>query len=120
MKIVARGADKRCSQNDRVGSGNMDNVKEMVEESSKEIIESLEKKSKGSLQKKLGEALSCLLIAVGALLASFSVVCILIPNDAIDYGTAGIAIILSKLTNWNLSLCVAGVFFPFIVAGFLI
>ena len=37
---------------------------------------------------------SYLLIAVGALMASFSVVCILIPNDAIDYGTAGIAIVI--------------------------
>lgn len=71
-------------------------------------------------QKKVEEALSCLLISAGALLASFSVVCILIPNDAIDYGTAGIAIILSKLTSWNLSMCVAGVFFPFIIAGFVI
>ena len=70
--------------------------------------------------KKAEEALSYLLISAGALLASFSVVCILIPNDAIDYGTAGIAIILSKLTEWNLSMCVAGVFFPFIIAGFVI
>jgi|GEM_PF-308491 uncharacterized membrane-anchored protein YitT (DUF2179 family) len=104
----------------------MDDSKEMAEEASKEIKkealgkESKEKDSKVNLQKRVEEALSCLLIAAGALLASFSVVCILIPNDAIDYGTAGIAIILSKLTNWNLSLCVAGVFFPFIVAGFLI
>ena len=72
------------------------------------------------VHKKIEEIISCIFIATGALLASFSVVCILIPNDAIDYGTAGLAIILSKLTNWNLSLCVAGVFLPFIVAGFLI
>ena len=44
---------------------------------------------------------SYLLIAVGALMASFSVVCILIPNDAIDYGTAGIAIVINKLTGIN-------------------
>ena len=43
------------------------------------------------------------IIMLGALLASFSVVCILIPNDAIDYGTAGIAILISKLNGWNLS-----------------
>ena len=72
------------------------------------------------LSKRIEEIISCLLIATGALLASFSVVCILIPNDAIDYGTAGIAIILSKLTKWNLSMCVAGVFLPFIIAGFII
>ena len=75
---------------------------------------------KEMVSKRIEEFFSCLLISTGALLASFSVVCILIPNDAIDYGTAGMAIILSKLTHWNLSACVAGVFLPFIVAGFLI
>ena len=39
---------------------------------------------------------------------------------AIDYGTAGIAIVLSKLTGANLSLCVAMVFIPFLIAGFLV
>ncbi len=72
------------------------------------------------ISKKLGEVLSYFMIIVGALMASFSVVCILLPNDAIDYGTAGIAIILSKVTGLNLSLCVAVVFLPFLVAGFLI
>jgi len=60
---------------------------------------------------------SYLLIILGAMLASFSVACILLPNDAIDYGTAGIAIIISKLTGYNLSICVALVFLPFIIAG---
>ncbi len=64
------------------------------------------------------ELWSYTLIIVGALLASFSVACILLPNDAIDYGTAGIAIIISKLTGANLSLCVFLVFLPFIAAGF--
>lgn len=67
--------------------------------------------------KKFGEALSYIMIIIGALLASFSVICILIPNDAIDYGTAGIAIIMNKLTNINLSVCVAIVFVPFLAAG---
>lgn len=60
---------------------------------------------------------SIILICIGALLASFSVACILIPNDAIDYGTAGIAIIINKLTNVNLSLCVVAVLVPFMIAG---
>ncbi|MBQ2061775.1 MAG: YitT family protein [Oscillospiraceae bacterium] len=72
------------------------------------------------ISKKLGEVFSYFMIVVGALMASFSVVCVLLPNDAIDYGTAGIAIILSKVTGFNLSLCVAVVFLPFLVAGFLI
>ena len=72
------------------------------------------------IKNRLGEVLSYFMIVVGALMASFSVVCILLPNDAIDYGTAGIAIILSKVTGFNLSLCVAAVFLPFLVAGFVI
>ena len=52
-------------------------------------------------------------------MASFSVALILLPNDAIDYGTAGVAIIISKLTGFQLSLCVLFVFLPFAVAGFL-
>jgi uncharacterized membrane-anchored protein YitT (DUF2179 family) len=56
-------------------------------------------------------------IILGAMLASFSVACILLPNDAIDYGTAGIAIIVSKLTGVNLSLCVMLIFLPFLILG---
>jgi len=67
--------------------------------------------------KSLKIVMSYALIIVGALLASFSVACILLPNDAIDYGTAGIAIIISKLTGFNLSLCVFAVFLPFIITG---
>lgn len=63
------------------------------------------------------ELFSSLMISLGALMASFSVICILIPNDAIDYGTAGIAIIISKLTGFNLSLCVGLIFLPFLIAG---
>lgn len=69
------------------------------------------------MDKKWEEFLSYVVIVIGALLASFSVICILIPNDAIDYGTAGIAIIISKLTGFNLSLCVLFVFLPFWIIG---
>ena len=69
------------------------------------------------MSKKLSEIISYLLIMVGALLASFSVACVLIPNDAIDYGTAGIGIIISKLTGFNLSLCIFAVFIPFLILG---
>ncbi len=62
--------------------------------------------------------MSYVLIILGSLLASFSVACVLLPNDAIDYGTAGIAIILSKLTHLNLSLSVVIIFAPFLIAGF--
>lgn len=57
-------------------------------------------------------------IIIGALMASFSVACILIPNDAIDYGTAGMAIIISMLSGANLSLCVFLIFMPFIISAY--
>ncbi len=63
--------------------------------------------------------LSYFLIILGAVMASFSVALILLPNDAIDYGTAGVAIIISKLTGFQLSMCVLFVFLPFIVAGYI-
>lgn len=69
------------------------------------------------MQKKINSLLSYLAIIVGALLASFSVACILLTNDALDYGTAGIAIIISKLTGANLSWCVFWVFLPFLLVG---
>ncbi|MCR5272086.1 MAG: YitT family protein [Lachnospiraceae bacterium] len=69
------------------------------------------------MRKQMETVLAYILIVIGALIASFSVICILIPNDAIDYGTAGIAIIVSKLTGINLSLCVVIIFLPFWLMG---
>ncbi len=68
---------------------------------------------------KTKKLISYLSIIVGALMASFSVACILLPNDAIDYGTAGIAMIISKLTGADLSLCVFLIFLPFLIAAFI-
>ena len=62
--------------------------------------------------------MSIFVIVFGALVAAFAVACILLPNDAIDYGTAGIAIIISKLTGMNLSQTVFFVFLPFLFLGF--
>ncbi|SDB40769.1 Uncharacterized membrane-anchored protein YitT, contains DUF161 and DUF2179 domains [Pseudobutyrivibrio sp. YE44] len=70
--------------------------------------------------KKTQGILEYFFIILGAVMASFSVALILLPNDAIDYGTAGVAIIISKLTGLSLSLCVVFVFVPFIFAGFLV
>ena len=70
------------------------------------------------MKKKKG-LLSYIFIVIGAIMASFSVALILLPNDAIDYGTAGVAIIISKLTGFELSACVMAVFIPFIIAGYL-
>lgn len=68
--------------------------------------------------KKKKELFSYMFIIIGAIMASFSVALILLPNDAIDYGTAGVAIIISKLSGIQLSVCVLAVFIPFIVAGY--
>jgi len=69
------------------------------------------------MKKKQG-ILSYIFIILGAVMASFSVALILLPNDAIDYGTAGVAIIISKLTGFSLPLCVFFVFLPFLIAGY--
>lgn len=69
------------------------------------------------MRKRLSNIISYICIFIGALLASFSVACIILPNDAIDYGSAGIAIIISKLTNLSLPLCVILTFLPFAIGG---
>ena len=73
----------------------------------------------GEAMKKTQGFLSYIFIIIGAIMTSFSVALILLPNDAIDYGTAGVAIILSKITKIDLSVCVIIVFLPFILAGFI-
>lgn len=60
-----------------------------------------------------------LAVIFGAILASFSVACILLPNDTIDYGTAGLAILLSKISNLSLSVCIPIVITPFLIVGFI-
>lgn len=67
---------------------------------------------------KISSLIPYVFIVAGALLAGFSVACVLLPNDAIDYGTAGISIILSKLFGFNLAITVILVFIPFLVAGY--
>ncbi|SHI24385.1 Uncharacterized membrane-anchored protein YitT, contains DUF161 and DUF2179 domains [Butyrivibrio fibrisolvens DSM 3071] len=69
-------------------------------------------------EKRYSDLFSYIFIIIGAMMASFSVACILLPNDTLDYGTAGLGIITSKLTGFNLSACVFGIFIPFIIAGF--
>ena len=64
------------------------------------------------------EILNYTAIFFGGLMASFSVACILIPNGAIDYGTAGIGILIGYLTGFNLSLCIFAVFIPFLIFSF--
>ena len=81
------------------------------------IAEKASTEKRNAAAKLLSKILSYIMISAGALLASFSVVCLLLPNDAIDYGTAGIAIIISKLAGFHLPVCVWLVFAPFLIAG---
>ena len=57
-------------------------------------------------KRKNQEWLSFIFIIIGAVMASFAVALIILPNDAIDYGTAGVAIIISKLTKIQLSMLI--------------
>lgn len=66
----------------------------------------------------MNKYLSYLAVILGAILASFSVACILLPNDTIDYGTAGLAILLNKMTQLNLAICIPIVITPFLIIGF--
>ena len=66
------------------------------------------------------EIKSVIFIVLGAIMAAFSVACILIPNDAIDYGTAGIGIIISQLTGFNLAICIFIVFAPFLLCSYFV
>ena len=53
--------------------------------------------------KKTQGILQYIFIIVGAIMASFAVALIILPNDAIDYGTAGVAISASLLGfHWRL------------------
>lgn len=63
--------------------------------------------------------LSYIAVIFGSILASFSVACILLPNDTIDYGTAGLAILLSKISGLSLTICIPVIIIPFLAIGFM-
>ena len=62
--------------------------------------------------------LSYMFITIGILLASLALEIFLIPNRIIDCGITGISIILSFLTNINLSIFIIVINIPFLLLGF--
>ena len=59
--------------------------------------------------------LSYMFITIGILLASLALEIFLIPNRIIDGGITGISIILSFLTNINLSIFIIVINIPFLL-----
>ena len=59
-----------------------------------------------------------MLILIGAALAAFALVNVLVPNSILDGGVNGISIIINNLTNFKLSLLVFFINVPFIYIGY--
>ncbi len=59
-----------------------------------------------------------ILIALGVFSAGFGLKSFLLPNNFIDGGAVGIALLISKATNFNLSVLLIVVNAPFILLGF--
>ena len=62
--------------------------------------------------------LSLLMITIGALIASFSLETLLIPNTILDGGITGISIILTKLTAIPMSILIILLNIPFLYIGY--
>ena len=59
-----------------------------------------------------------MIILIGAALAAFALVNVLVPNSILDGGVNGISIIINNLTNFKLSVLVFGINIPFIYIGY--
>ena len=59
-----------------------------------------------------------MIILIGAALAAFALVNVLVPNSILDGGVNGISIIINNLTNFRLSILVLGINIPFIYLGY--
>lgn len=68
--------------------------------------------------KKMKNILSLIMITIGALLASFSLETLLIPNTILDGGITGISIILSKITSLPISMLIIIINIPFLYIGY--
>jgi len=56
-------------------------------------------------------------IAIGVFSASIGLECFLVPNKLLDGGVTGISLLLSRLFEWNLSVLIFAINFPFILMG---
>lgn len=57
---------------------------------------------------------TAIIITLGAMIAAFALECFLIPNNIIDGGVIGIAMMVSYITKWNLGILVVVINLPFI------
>ncbi len=57
-------------------------------------------------------------IAIGTLIAAFSLECVLIPNEIVDGGVVGVSIMASYLTKYPLGLFLIVLNLPFVIAAF--
>jgi uncharacterized membrane-anchored protein YitT (DUF2179 family) len=58
-----------------------------------------------------------LFIGTGVFCASIGLECFLVPNELLDGGVTGISLLISRLFNWNLSVLIFAINFPFILMG---
>ncbi|MEE0775456.1 MAG: YitT family protein, partial [Bacillota bacterium] len=61
---------------------------------------------------------SYLMIAIGAVVASFALEAFLVPCTILDGGVTGISIILNQLTGFSLSIFIFVLNIPFLIIGF--
>lgn len=54
-------------------------------------------------------------ISIGAMLASFGLNSFLLPNDFLDGGVTGIAILIASVTAWDISLILLALSIPFLI-----
>ena len=64
------------------------------------------------------EIINFLMILVGVVSASFGLKSFLLPNDFIDGGITGISLLVTAVTDWNLSWLIVVLNIPFIILGF--
>src|ERR1700744_2024099 len=77
-------------------------------------------KAKAFLQFKIilkREIINAFLILAGIISASFGLKSFLLPNDFIDGGITGVSLLVSAVTNWNLSYLIVILNIPFILLG---
>lgn len=64
------------------------------------------------------EVINAFLIIVGVVSAAFGLKSFLLPNDFIDGGITGVSLLVSAVTDWNLSFLIVVLNIPFIILGF--
>jgi uncharacterized membrane-anchored protein YitT (DUF2179 family) len=64
------------------------------------------------------ETINAFLIILGVISASFGLKSFLLPNDFIDGGITGVSLLVTAVTDWNLSLLIVLLNIPFVVLAY--